>query len=84
MKREDMGDERYWGWQAIDSTPQEQSEGIYRMGPASVEACRRGEVKRHYDVGFLFSEVNADKVYWRYQGTTQPLKLLSVKPDRIS
>ncbi|CAG7674586.1 unnamed protein product [Allacma fusca] len=82
MKREDMGDERYWGWQVIDSTPQEQSDGVYQMGPASVEACRRGEIKRSYDVDFLFSEVNADKVYWRYLGATQPLKLLSKKPNR--
>ncbi|KAF5298385.1 hypothetical protein FQR65_LT01163 [Abscondita terminalis] len=34
------------------------------------------EVKRPYDTGFLFAEVNADKVYWRYTGPNHPLKLL--------
>ncbi|XP_020284577.1 annulin isoform X2 [Pseudomyrmex gracilis] len=64
------------GWQAIDATPQELSEGAYRCGPASVAAVKKGEVLRPYDNAFLFAEVNADKVYWRYNGPTQPLKLV--------
>ncbi|XP_022901420.2 annulin [Onthophagus taurus] len=75
MKRPDIGEE-YDGWQAIDATPQEPSEDVYRCGPASVLACKRGEVLRPYDGSFLFAEVNADKVFWRYTGPTQPLKLL--------
>ncbi|KAK0180122.1 hypothetical protein PV327_005795 [Microctonus hyperodae] len=75
MKRIDLGPE-YGGWQAIDATPQELSEDSYRCGPASVAAVKRGEVLRPYDGGFLFAEVNADKVYWRYNGPTQPLKLI--------
>ncbi|XP_065163119.1 hemocyte protein-glutamine gamma-glutamyltransferase-like [Atheta coriaria] len=50
----------YGGWQVIDSTPQEQSDGMFRCGPASVEAVRRGEVGYLYDTPFVFSEVNAD------------------------
>lgn len=61
MTRPDLGD-IYSGWQAIDATPQELSEDMYRCGPASVVAVKRGEVLRPYDGAFLYAEVNADKV----------------------
>ncbi|CAG7674590.1 unnamed protein product [Allacma fusca] len=83
MKREDLGNEIYGGWQAVDATPQELSDGIFRLGPASVEACRRGEVKQGYDVDFLFSEVNADEVTWKYSGPSQPLKLLGRNVESV-
>lgn len=79
MRRDDLGRE-YNGWQAIDATPQEVSEDIFRCGPASVVAVKKGEVLRHYDSTFVYAEVNADKVYWRYAGPTQPLKLLRKDP----
>ncbi|KOX78769.1 Annulin [Melipona quadrifasciata] len=75
MTRLDLSPE-YSGWQAIDATPQELSEDAYRCGPASVAAVKKGEVLRPYDNAFLFAEVNADKVFWRYNGPTQPLKLI--------
>lgn len=75
MKRLDLSPDCS-GWQAIDATPQELSEDAYRCGPASVAAVKKGEVLRPYDNGFLFAEVNADKVFWRYNGPTQPLKLI--------
>ena len=49
-----------WTLQVVDSTPQETSDSLYRCGPASVEAVRRGQVGMGYDVAFVFSEVNAD------------------------
>lgn len=61
MERPDLGRE-YGGWQAIDATPQEISDKMFRVGPASVVAVKQGEVKRPYDNAFLFAEVNADKV----------------------
>lgn len=61
MKRFDLG-KAYNGWQAIDATPQELSDDVHRCGPASVAAVKMGEILRPYDNGFLFSEVNADKV----------------------
>lgn len=77
MRRSDLSETgEYDGWQAIDSTPQELSDGMFRCGPASVRAVRRGEVKKPYDNSFLYSEVNADKIFWKYNGPTQPLKLL--------
>ena len=75
MKRDDISAE-YSGWQAIDATPQELSENAYRCGPASVIGVKRGDVLRPYDNAFVFAEVNADIVFWRYNGPTQPLKLI--------
>ena len=54
----------YGGWQAIDATPQELSDGVYCAGPASVEAIKNGLVNLPYDGSFIFAEVNADKVNW--------------------
>ena len=67
---------QYAGWQVIDATPQELSDDMYRCGPAAVAAVKRGEVLRPYDANFVYAEVNADKVFWKYAGPTQPLKLL--------
>lgn len=75
MDRPDLGG-GYGGWQAVDATPQEMSDAMYRCGPASVKAVKLGEILRPYDCNFLYSEVNADKVFWRYTGAYQPLKLL--------
>lgn len=61
----------YGGWQAIDATPQETSMGFYQLGPASLEAIKQGKVGFAYDVGFVYSEVNADLVHWRLDGRTR-------------
>uniref|UniRef100_A0A8C7NEE6 Protein-glutamine gamma-glutamyltransferase K n=1 Tax=Oncorhynchus mykiss TaxID=8022 RepID=A0A8C7NEE6_ONCMY len=53
------------GWQALDSTPQETSQGTFRCGPASVTAIRTGQVYHKYDTPFVFAEVNSDKIYWQ-------------------
>uniref|UniRef100_A0A4W5L6B3 Protein-glutamine gamma-glutamyltransferase K n=1 Tax=Hucho hucho TaxID=62062 RepID=A0A4W5L6B3_9TELE len=53
------------GWQALDSTPQETSQGTFRCGPASVTAIRTGQVYLKYDTPFIFAEVNSDKIYWQ-------------------
>ncbi|NXP25048.1 TGM4 glutamyltransferase, partial [Scytalopus superciliaris] len=63
MKRTDLPD-GFDGWQAIDSTPQEQSQGIFQCGPCPVKAVREGDVYLPYDGKFVYAEVNADKVYW--------------------
>uniref|UniRef100_A0A3P9QFK6 Protein-glutamine gamma-glutamyltransferase 2 n=1 Tax=Poecilia reticulata TaxID=8081 RepID=A0A3P9QFK6_POERE len=65
MRRPDLAkDGKYDGWQVVDPTPQERSEGLFCCGPASVTAIRNGEVDLKYDVPFVFAEVNADSVYW--------------------
>lgn len=45
------------GWQAIDATPQETSQGIFRCGPASLTAVRNGQVYLKHDTPFVFAEV---------------------------
>ncbi|OCT62798.1 protein-glutamine gamma-glutamyltransferase 5 [Xenopus laevis] len=54
----------YGGWQVLDPTPQETSNGIYVCGPASVKAIREGEIHLNYDAPFVFAMVNADSVSW--------------------
>ncbi|ALC38660.1 Tg [Drosophila busckii] len=79
MQRPDLGIGQfgaYDGWQVVDATPQEASDNMYRVGPAAVLAVKHGEILRPFDCGFVYSEVNADKLYWRYNGPAQPLKLL--------
>ncbi|XP_048364457.1 coagulation factor XIII A chain [Sphaerodactylus townsendi] len=53
----------FGGWQAVDSTPQENSDGMYRCGPASVQAIKHGHVCFQFDSPFIFAEVNSDVVY---------------------
>ncbi|KAI1885613.1 hypothetical protein AGOR_G00205630 [Albula goreensis] len=66
MKRTDLP-EGYEGWQALDSTPQEESEGMYQCGPCPLKAIKNGEVHLPHDTSFLFSEVNANRVVWRVE-----------------
>lgn len=46
------------GWQVVDATPQETSQGSFRCGPASVTAIRDGHVYLKYDAPFVFAEVS--------------------------
>uniref|UniRef100_A0A3B5PRR5 Protein-glutamine gamma-glutamyltransferase E-like n=2 Tax=Xiphophorus maculatus TaxID=8083 RepID=A0A3B5PRR5_XIPMA len=65
MRRPDLAEDgRYDGWQVLDGTPQEKSEGVFCCGPAPVAAILNGDVDLRYDVPFVFAEVNADRVTW--------------------
>ncbi|KAJ7377337.1 hypothetical protein OS493_029696 [Desmophyllum pertusum] len=77
FKRLDLPD-GHDGWQAVDGTPQESSEGVYQCGPASVNAIRNGEVYLNYDTDFIFSEVNADKVYWEAPSDSGELRVIQI------
>lgn len=58
----------YGGWQAVDSTPQETSQGTFRCGPASVNAIRSGQVYLKHDTPFVFAEVSAtDEIFYPCQ-----------------
>ena len=35
-----------------------------RCGPAPLAAVKKGHVYLNFDVGFIFAEVNGDKVEW--------------------
>ncbi|XP_050996072.1 LOW QUALITY PROTEIN: protein-glutamine gamma-glutamyltransferase 4 [Acomys russatus] len=63
MKRQDLpqGND---GWQVLDATPQEISEGSFRTGPSPLSAIRQGAVNIKYDTKFVFTEVNGDKFIW--------------------
>ncbi|XP_066240325.1 protein-glutamine gamma-glutamyltransferase E [Saccopteryx leptura] len=63
--RNDLGSS-YSGWQVLDATPQERSQGVFQCGPASVAAVREGDVDLDYDMPFVFAEVNADRITWIY------------------
>ncbi|KAM8945856.1 protein-glutamine gamma-glutamyltransferase E-like [Pelodytes ibericus] len=63
FKRKDLGS-AYDGWQVMDATPLETSNGIYCCGPAPLNAIKEGEADLNYDVGFMFASVNADVGYW--------------------
>ncbi|KAM9682151.1 protein-glutamine gamma-glutamyltransferase 2 [Dama dama] len=54
----------YEGWQVLDPTPQEKSEGTYCCGPVPVRAIKEGDLSTKYDAPFVFAEVNADVVDW--------------------
>uniref|UniRef100_A0A4W6BPU6 Protein-glutamine gamma-glutamyltransferase 2 n=1 Tax=Lates calcarifer TaxID=8187 RepID=A0A4W6BPU6_LATCA len=65
MKRPDLKKgNSYDGWQVLDPTPQEKSEGVFCCGPAPVAAILQGDTNLKYDVPFVFAEVNADIVKW--------------------
>ncbi|XP_017288638.1 coagulation factor XIII A chain [Kryptolebias marmoratus] len=67
----------FGGWQVVDATPQETSDGMYRCGPASVHAIKHGQICYPFDAAFVFAEVNSDCVFYsrRNDGTMQPVKV---------
>ncbi|XP_039997191.1 coagulation factor XIII A chain [Xiphias gladius] len=67
----------FGGWQVVDATPQETSDGMYRCGPASVQAIKHGQICFPFDAAFVFAEVNSDVVFYsrRKEGTMEPVKV---------
>lgn len=74
--RRDLG-AFYDGWQVLDSTPQEESQGLFRCGPTSIKAIKEGDVQLSYDAPFVFAEVNADRTNWVYYGPNRKEKVYS-------
>ena len=70
MARPDLP-QGYGGWQAVDSTPQETSDGYYQCGPSSLEAIKKGQVGFSYDVAFMVASVNADVMRWKEDSTRE-------------
>ncbi|KAM3860789.1 coagulation factor XIII A chain-like [Diretmus argenteus] len=65
------------GWQVVDGTPQETSDGHFRCGPASVNAIKEGLLCHPFDSGFVFAEVNSDLVCKKRDryGTLTPFRV---------
>ncbi|XP_002738255.1 protein-glutamine gamma-glutamyltransferase K-like [Saccoglossus kowalevskii] len=76
----------FGGWQLLDGTPQETSDGIYQTGPASLAAVKEGHVYYNYDTEFAFAEVNADKVHWvaSLDANQEVESLVKVRTERRS
>ncbi|XP_071027027.1 coagulation factor XIII A chain-like [Oncorhynchus clarkii lewisi] len=66
------------GWQVVDSTPQETSDGYYRCGPCSVKAIKEGMLGYQFDAPFVFAEVNSDVYKYKLNSQTGKTELLSV------
>ncbi|XP_054848136.1 protein-glutamine gamma-glutamyltransferase 4 [Eublepharis macularius] len=80
MKRPDLP-KGFDGWQAIDATPQELSQGIYQCGPCPINAIRKGEVYLPYDSKFVFAEVNADRVFWLVKNVDGENKYVKLREE---
>ncbi|KAA0722821.1 Coagulation factor XIII A chain [Triplophysa tibetana] len=75
----------FGGWQVVDATPQETSDGMYRCGPASVAAIKHGQICFPFDAPFVFAEVNSDVVFYRRQkdGTLEPVRVNQTHVGRM-
>ncbi|CAL4121087.1 unnamed protein product, partial [Meganyctiphanes norvegica] len=63
MRRYDLP-KGFDGWQAVDSTPQEECDKKEQCGPVSLEALRKGEIGYNYDGSFMYSQINSDIMHW--------------------
>ena len=67
MRRDDLEIGSYdtsklFGWNAVDATPQEKSDGAYQMGPAYIPFVKTNfalDNPKNYDAKFVAGEVNA-------------------------
>ncbi|KAK5871918.1 hypothetical protein PBY51_012658 [Eleginops maclovinus] len=76
MRRPDLANNgTYDGWQVVDPTPQEESNGVYCCGPSPVKAIHNGETNQKYDTPFVFAEVNADCVDWLVKADKSQVKI---------
>ncbi|XP_046549067.1 annulin-like isoform X2 [Haliotis rubra] len=84
MRRPDLSDNNEWdGWQVIDATPQEYSDGVYCCGPAPVKAIKEGEINVGKDGAFIFAEVNADRVEYLEDPVTNILVETSRRTSNV-
>ncbi|XP_074533919.1 protein-glutamine gamma-glutamyltransferase 2 [Halichoeres trimaculatus] len=74
MRRDDLpkGND---GWQVLDPTPQELSDGEFCCGPCPVTAIKEGNLGVKYDAPFIFAEVNADIIHWIIKPNGQKQKI---------
>ncbi|KAL3058055.1 hypothetical protein OYC64_010271 [Pagothenia borchgrevinki] len=78
MRRPDLSEDgAFDGWQVVDPTPQEKSDGIFCCGPAPVKAILKGETDLKYDIPFVFAEVNADCIDWLVKADGSKLNIYS-------
>uniref|UniRef100_A0A7N8XN62 protein-glutamine gamma-glutamyltransferase n=1 Tax=Mastacembelus armatus TaxID=205130 RepID=A0A7N8XN62_9TELE len=75
----------FGGWQVVDATPQETSDGMYRCGPASVQAIKHGQTCFPFDASFVFAEINSDVVFYSRskEGTLELVKVNRTHVGRL-
>lgn len=73
----------YCGWQTIDPTPQEASDGFYCCGPAPLKALKNGEINQTFDTNFIFSELNSDRVYWMKNAQNGKWEIVHIEKDAL-
>lgn len=56
--------------------------GLFRLGPASKYAIRNAIIKPDFDAGFVLSEVNANKIFYKQQRDGS-FKQYMVKTDEV-
>jgi hypothetical protein len=81
FSRADLVDPKFTGWQAIDATPQEESDGDYQCGPCPLYAIKQG-LKVDYDWTFIYGEVNADITQY-VASKTGEYKQVNVQTDGV-
>ncbi|XP_067652851.1 annulin-like isoform X2 [Haliotis asinina] len=84
MRRPDLSEDNLWdGWQVIDATPQEYSDGVFCCGPAPVKAIKEGEINVGKDAAFIFAEVNADRVTYVEDPVTGSMVEVNRKTNKV-
>uniref|UniRef100_A0A182SRC8 Transglutaminase-like domain-containing protein n=1 Tax=Anopheles maculatus TaxID=74869 RepID=A0A182SRC8_9DIPT len=83
MRRKDLHNLNFDGWQVIDATPQQLSDGMYKCGPFPVAAVKQGFVHVPFDGDFIYAEVNADVIYWSIGNDQNPPKPLEINTSQI-
>jgi len=77
----------YSGWQAVDATPQEDSNGLSQCGPAPLKAIKNGETFVNFETNFVYGEVNADRCTWlcdvNEDESITPIELMERRRDTI-
>ncbi|XP_033754207.1 protein-glutamine gamma-glutamyltransferase K-like [Pecten maximus] len=81
MKRNDFEKRIFDGWQIVDATPQEKSEGLFQCGPCPLRAVFMGLTYLPIDAGFVYAEVNSDIVYYQKKGYNAYKRVKTVKDD---
>ncbi|XP_050079098.1 annulin-like [Anopheles maculipalpis] len=83
MKRKDLHNLNFDGWQVVDATPQQLSDGMFKCGPFPVAAIKQGYVHVPFDGDFIYAEVNADVIYWTIGNDQNPPKPIEIKTNQI-
>uniref|UniRef100_A0A3Q3J387 protein-glutamine gamma-glutamyltransferase n=1 Tax=Monopterus albus TaxID=43700 RepID=A0A3Q3J387_MONAL len=71
------------GWQVLDPTPQELSDGEFCCGPCPVTSIKQGNLGVKYDARFIYAEVNADILYWLVKRDGQRQKVIIVDQSDV-